>query len=154
MKIRLIDASELNDLLALYKHLHTTDDPLPETNIVQSVWHELLSHPRYRYFGGYLNEQLIASCNLTLIPNLTRGCRPYGVIENVVTHTEHRGQGHGQAILRHALAQAWSAGCYKVMLMTGRKDPATLRFYESAGFDRHEKQAFIAKPPSPMGAEG
>jgi hypothetical protein len=32
------------------------------------------------------------------------------------------------------------------MLLSGRKDEATLRFYEAAGFDRNEKQAFIAKP--------
>jgi hypothetical protein len=30
------------------------------------------------------------------------------------------------------------------MLMTGRKDEATLRFYEGAGFKRHVKEAFIA----------
>lgn len=81
-----------------------------------------------------------------MIPNLTRGCKPYAVIENVVTHSQHRQQGYGTAILKHALAYAWSVECYKVMLMTGRKDEATLRFYESAGFDRQSKQAFIAMP--------
>jgi len=34
-----------------------------------------------------------------VIPNLTRACRPYGVIENVVTHSSHRGQGWGHALL-------------------------------------------------------
>lgn len=148
MEIRRIDVAELNDLLALYKHLHVTDDPRPDQLTLQSVWRELSENPCYEYYGGYVAGELIASCNLTLIPNLTRACKPYGVIENVVTHADHRNQGHGKAILQHALAQAWSAGCYKVMLMTGRKDEATLGFYESAGFDRHEKQAFIAKPKS------
>jgi hypothetical protein len=36
---------------------------------------------------------------------------------------------------------------YKVMLLTGRKDEGTYRFYESAGFDRYSKQAFLAKLP-------
>jgi hypothetical protein len=49
-------------------------------------------------------------------------------------------------MLKHALAYAWSVESYKVMLMTGRKDESTLRFYQAAGFDRHGKQAFIAKP--------
>jgi hypothetical protein len=40
---------------------------------------------------------------------------------------------------------AWAAGCYKVMLMTGRKDEATFSFYGAAGFARDLKQAFIAK---------
>jgi len=41
---------------------------------------------------------------------------------------------------------ACSTHCYKVMLLTGRKGEGTLRFYERAGFDRHGKQAFVARP--------
>jgi hypothetical protein len=48
--------------------------------------------------------------------------------------------------LKEALADAWAARCYKVVLLTGRKDEATLRFYEAAGFDGNAKQAFVAKP--------
>ncbi|MBB4014957.1 hypothetical protein GGR36_004325, partial [Niveibacterium umoris] len=40
----------------------------------------------------------------------------------------------------------WAVGCYKVMLLTGRKDSNTLRFYQSAGFSSDDKQGFIAKP--------
>jgi len=40
----------------------------------------------------------------------------------------------------------YTTGCYKVMLLTGRKDKATVQFYESAGFNGREKLAFIAKP--------
>jgi GNAT superfamily N-acetyltransferase len=83
-----------------------------------------------------------------MVPNLTRACRPYGVIENVVTLADRRGRGLGKAVLAQALSVAWGQGCYKVMLMTGRKDEATYRFYEAAGFNRHDKQAFIAKAPS------
>ena len=146
MNIRLIHPNELNELLALYEHLHKSDEPLPESSVVQAVWQELMANPRYRYFGSYVGNTLVASCTITVIPNLTRGCKPYGVIENVVTHTSHRNKGYGKALLAHALSHAWSTGCYKVMLLTGRKDEATLQFYESAGFDRHAKQAFHAKP--------
>lgn len=83
---------------------------------------------------------------LTIVPNLTRGCRPYGIVENMVTHAGHRNKGYGKAILAHALAHAWAARCYKVMMLTGKKDEATARFYEGAGFDGDEKRGFIAKP--------
>jgi GNAT superfamily N-acetyltransferase len=146
MEIRLIKANELHDLLALYAYLHPVDESLPASAIVQEVWQELLANDCYRYFGGYMGDVLVSTCTLTVIPNLTRGCKPYGVIENVVTHADHRNSGYGKAVLKHALAHAWSVGCYKVMLLTGRKDAATFGFYESAGFDRYSKQAFIAKP--------
>jgi ribosomal protein S18 acetylase RimI-like enzyme len=78
---------------------------------------------------------------LAITPDLTRGCRPYGLIENVVTHAAHRRRGYGRQVLAHALSDAGQHGCCKVMLMTGRKDEAIYRFYESLGFRRDSKQA-------------
>lgn len=147
MEVRDVAPSELDQLLALYRHLHDADDPLPDIATVNAVWHELQGNPRYRYFGAYEGDTLVSSCTLTVVPNLTRACRPYGVIENVVTRADRRGRGLGKAVLAQALSVAWDQGCYKVMLMTGRKDEATFRFYESAGFNRNDKQAFVAKAP-------
>jgi GNAT superfamily N-acetyltransferase len=146
MNIREIKSHELQSLLSLYAHLHEHDDPPPSVEVAEEVWSEALANPRIKYFGGFAVGSLVSSCSHTVIPNLTRACRPYGVIENVVTHAAHRGQGWGTAVLAHALEEAWRQNCYKVMLLTGRKDEATLRFYEQAGFDPHGKQAFIAKP--------
>ena len=146
VNIREIQKDELQQLLSLYAHLHERDDPPPSETVADAVWSEALANPRIKYFGGFASGSLVSSCTLTVIPNLTRACRPYGVIENVVTHAGHRGQGWGKAILSHALDAAWRQDCYKVMLLTGRKDEAILRFYEQAGFDRHGKQAFVAKP--------
>jgi GNAT superfamily N-acetyltransferase len=144
--IRALQPHELQPLLALYAHLHAHDDPLPPLAMVEAVWAEACANPRIQYFGGFSAGGLITSCTLTVVPNLTRACRPYGLIENVVTHAAHRAQGWGKAVLAHALNHAWRQSCYKVMLLTGRKDEGTLRFYEQAGFDRHGKQGFVAKP--------
>jgi GNAT superfamily N-acetyltransferase len=146
MEIRSLRPDDLDALLALYRYLHVDDLPLPAPSVVQDTWSQALADPRGRYFGGFDGGQLVSSCALVVIPNLTRGCRPYGVIENVVTHAAHRNQGWGQRMLRHALQHAWAQRCYKVMLLTGRKDEATLRFYENAGFDRQGKTGFVARP--------
>ena len=146
MQVRPLQTHDLDALLVLYTHLHVADDPLPSTRALAGVWAEALANPRCRYIGGFIDQRLISTCMVLVIPNLTRGARPYGLIENVVTHQEHRGKGYGKALLARALEFAWSQGCYKVMLMTGRKDAATHHFYESAGFDAQSKKAFVAKP--------
>lgn len=146
--IRELQSADLDALLGLYTHLHAHDLPLPERHVVEAVWAEALANPSIKYFGGYEGDSLVSSCTITLIPNLTRACRGYGVIENVVTHAAFRSKGWGKRVLQEALSFAWGAGCYKVMLLTGRKDEATLQFYEGAGFNRDGKTGFIAKPPN------
>jgi GNAT superfamily N-acetyltransferase len=139
--LRDLGVDDLDALLALYRQLHLRDEPSPEREVAEAA----LRHPGLHHFGGFAGTELVASCNLAIIPNLTRGGRPYGVIENVVTDAAHRRQGWGATLLRHAREQAWAQGCYKVVLTTSRKDEATLAFYEHCGFDRHDKTAFVAR---------
>jgi GNAT superfamily N-acetyltransferase len=145
MDIRTLLKDDLDQLLALYEQLNPGDLPLPERSKVDAIWAHIQANPSYRYFGGFVGAELVSTCTLAVIPNLTRGCAPYGLIENVVTDAQHRNKGYGKRLLAHAVDSAWALGCYKVMLLTGRKDAATLRFYESAGFNSREKQAFIVK---------
>jgi GNAT superfamily N-acetyltransferase len=82
---------------------------------------------------------------LAVILNLTRGARPYGLIEDVVTLPDFRCRGIGTRILHSALELAWEYDCYKVMMLAGRKDEATLSFYQKAGFEAGVKTGFVAK---------
>ncbi|MCD6073672.1 MAG: acetyltransferase, family [Rhodospirillales bacterium] len=85
---------------------------------------------------GEIGGILVASCSLVVVPNLTRGGSPYGLIENVVTHDDFRKRGFGKQLLFAASDAAWQAGCYKIMLMTGSKKPETINFYLAAGFEQ------------------
>ena len=142
---RRIGETELDALLDLYAFLHEQDDPLPPRSQVEQVWTAIMDNPSSNYFAMELDGMLISSCVLTIIQNLTRGCRPYGLIENVVTRVGYRNRGLGTLLLHETLQHAWDQGCYKVMLLTGHKDVETLRFYEGAGFKQGIKTGFIAK---------
>jgi GNAT superfamily N-acetyltransferase len=147
-EIRPIRAAELDRLIALYEHLHADDAPLPDRGELEKLWCEILENPLLHYLVAELDGRLVSSCTLAITPNLTRGARPYGLIENVVTHADYRGRGLATAVLRHALDLAWKLGCYKVMLLTGSKEAGVHRFYEGAGFTKDEKTGFIARSPS------
>lgn len=147
MIARRINASELPELLQLYAFLHPEDPVLsPTDDSVQRLWQQIFTNPNSRYFVGEEETQIVTTCVLTIIPNLTRGLSPYGLIENVVTAPGFRRKGFATQLLRHALHDAWIAGCYKVMLETGSKNEETLRFYENAGFQRGVKTGFVAYP--------
>ena len=68
---------------------------------------------------------VVATTYLNVIPNITRSASPYAVIENVVVDASLRGTGLGRQIMAGTLRAAWDAGCYKAMLMTGSRTPAT-----------------------------
>ena len=144
-KVRQIKYRELEDLLSLYEYLIPDDPKLKINTALKEHWNEILSDPGYFYLVIEEDEMIVCSCNLTIIKNLTRSARPYGIIENVVTHTDYRNRGYGTAILKKAVEIAQKNNCYKVVLTTSRKDETTLKFYENAGFDRGEKTAFIVR---------
>lgn len=138
--IRDLGVGDADALIELYQHFNAGDAP-PSADRVRAVF----AHPGLRHFGLFVGNALTASCNLAVIPNLTRGGSSYGVIENVVTRADQRGRGHGQAVIRHAIEQAWTMGAYKVVLTTSRKDPAVWAFYERCGFDSGDKRAFVIR---------
>ena len=144
-KIRTIQNDEQHSLIALYKHLNPEDPPIEEQTL-HNVWDQFIHDPKITCIVVEEGGQLIASCTLVIVPNLTRSARPYGLIENVITHPDYRKRGIGKQMLQYALKLAWKENAYKVMLLTGRKDEKVFQFYEHAGFKRGIKTGFIAKP--------
>ena len=137
---------ELPEMLKLYRHLHPHDPEL-DAAAAERVWSTLLASSFMTVIVAQAAELLVSSCILAIVPNLSRGGRSYGVIENVVTHADYRRQGLGRRVLMHALDVAWQADCYKVLLATGSKRETTLRFYEEAGFQRGGKTYFEVRRP-------
>lgn len=128
------DSVALQDV---YAHLHP-DDP----EVSQPAFRNALAHaiddPLQHIIVGELDGPIVAVCTLYILPNLTRGCRPFGLVENVVTHRDHRRLGFGRQVLVEATQRAQRAGCHKLMLMAGSKRPEILSFYESVGFKQNK----------------
>jgi len=144
LRLRELVGSDLVALMALYRSLHSNDQRI-EGDRAAEVWTEILADPRQLHLGAFVGEELVAACAVAIIPNLTRGGRPYAVIENVVTSSALRRRGYGTTLLRAAIDRCWLRDCYKIMLMSAADRPEAHLFYESLGFDRRSKQAFILK---------
>ncbi len=142
MTIREAELQDLEGLLELYLHLHEKEK-LPVTSEVVSLWKEIIDNPDYHLLVGEIDGKLVSSVTLVVIKNLTRLMRPYSIIENVITHRDYRCRGYAQALMKRAEEIARSAGCYKIMLLTGSKEESTLRFYENCGYNRKDKTALI-----------
>ena len=137
---------DLGALLELYLHLHETGIPEDGARL-RAAWAKIMADPDHHIIVCERGGRIVASCTCVVVPNLTRGARPYALIENVVTHRDHRRRGLASACVARAVRIAAEAGCYKVMLLTGAKDEGTLAFYRRCGFDDREKTAFILRLP-------
>lgn len=139
--------ADLAGIQRLYLELANAEHnkPIPQEQAERFVA-ELGRYPGSALLVGLIENVPVTTCMLVVIPNLTRQATPYGLIENVATDAAHRNKGYATALLHYAADRSFEAGCYKVMLMTGSKDPATLRFYEKAGFQQ-TKTGFQMRAP-------
>ena len=144
MTVREAVAADLEALLALYLHLHESGVPA-DREALRRVWAQIEADPGHHILVAEQGGRIVSSCACVIVPNLTRGLRPYALIENVVTHADFRRRGFASACLARAVQLARAAGCYTVMLLTGAKDEATLHFYRRAGFDSGDKTAFVLR---------
>ncbi|SHI21421.1 L-amino acid N-acyltransferase YncA [Sporobacter termitidis DSM 10068] len=142
MEIREVLRGDLPGLLRLYEQFDK-GAAAEMGGPAENIWRGILADKNHHVLAAFSGGRLVSSCVLVVVPNLTHGGRPYGLIENVITDEDCRQQGYATALLDYAAALAQSAGCYKLMLMTGSKKESTLRFYEKAGYNKTDKTAFI-----------
>ena len=133
---------DLPGVLELYLHLHETAVP-EDSPALRETWEEILRLEDHHLLVAEEEGEIVSSCVCVVVPNLSRGVRPYALIENVVTRADRRGQGFATRCLDRAREIAREKNCYKMMLLTGAKDPETLAFYERAGYNRTDKTAFV-----------
>lgn len=133
---------ELRDILELYLHLHERSVPEMTAHLAQT-WDQIIRDQNHHIIVKIVDNKIVSSCVCVIIPNLTRDVSPYAFVENVVTHGDYRGKGYATECLNYAAQLARKAGCYKIMLLTGSRDPKTLHFYEQAGYNSSDKTAFI-----------
>lgn len=140
--VREVYENELNQILELYLHLH--EETIPEmTEYLKKTWNTIIQDENHHIIVKETDGKIVSSCVCVIIPNLTRNVRPYAFVENVVTHSDYRGKGYATECLNFAGDIARSMNCYKMMLLTGSKNEATLNFYGNAGYNSTDKTAFV-----------
>ncbi len=136
--------ADLPAILSLHAELQPKDPP-PVESEARAVFAEILQRPGLEFVLLTDGDEVGGSIYVNVIPNLTRGLRPYAVIENVILRADLRGRGLGRQLMAAALDLARDAGCYKVMLLTGSSNPDTHAFYRSCGFDGDAKQGYVVR---------
>jgi len=144
---RLAVAADLDALLALFADSDVSRSAEPRARAEQ-IWAEMLAREGVAVFVSEADSKIVSTCMLITTPNLLRGGRQFGIVENVATHPGFQGRGHGRAVIDAALAEAWKQDCHQILLQSGRADPKVHRFYEACGFVPGLRTAYCARRPA------
>jgi GNAT superfamily N-acetyltransferase len=144
---RIANAADLDSLLALFAASDVSHYAEPRERAEQ-IWSQTLARDGLVVFVSDEDLKIVSTCMLITVPNLLRHGRQHGILENVVTHPDYGGRGHGRAVVGAALAEAWKMDCHHVLLQSGRGDPRVHRFYERCGFKPGLRMAYAAHRPA------
>lgn len=81
-----------------------------------------------------LDQKVIGTCQLTIIPYLTYKGGRRGQIEGVRIDESYRGQGVGKKMITWAINKARDRGCHLLQLTMDKKREETIKFYQKLGF--------------------
>lgn len=141
-QVRKATEQDLAGILALYRELVPDDPPLAVDESLKEHFRSMLADESMHLLVVEHQGVLVATCVLVIVKNLTRGARPYALIENVVTGGNYRRRGFGRMVMERAIGIAKSAGCYKIMLLSNADRDDAHAFYEGLGFTKGYKTGF------------
>ncbi|MEM9046210.1 MAG: GNAT family N-acetyltransferase [Pseudomonadota bacterium] len=142
---RLAESQDLPGLLTLYRESGFSD-PVADSE-QPGIWQDILSRDGVYVVVASLDAEIVSTCTLITAPNLLRGGRAHGFLENIATLPTHRRRGHGRRVIAFALKTAWEVGCFHVLLQSGKSDPGVHAFYQSLGFEPDLRTAYAARRP-------
>jgi GNAT superfamily N-acetyltransferase len=83
---------------------------------------------------GEEDGEVIATCQLTFVPGLSRGGAWRMTVEAVRVRADRRGGGRGKELMAYAVDRARARGCAIVQLTTDKRRTEAHRFYAALGF--------------------
>ncbi len=112
------------------------DDPLPE--IYREALADIARQRGNDVIVAEIAGEIAGVLQLTIIAGLARQGMRRAQIEGVRIDARHRGQGLGEALIRHAIERAKQERCGLVQLTTDKSRSEAHQFYRRLGFvDSH-----------------
>lgn len=90
--------------------------------------------PRNELLVAVDGPEIIATCQLTFTPGLSRNGAERMTIEAVRVRADRRGSGVGRELITYVVERARERGCRVVQLTTDKRRTDAQRFYASLGF--------------------
>nr|WP_203759855.1 GNAT family N-acetyltransferase [Actinoplanes deccanensis] len=101
---------------------------------IWAAFDQIDADPANELIVGDDEGEIVATCQITVTPGLSRGGMKRLTIEAVRVRADRRGSGLGRAMMAYAVQRAREHGAGLVQLTTDKRRTDAKRFYESLGF--------------------
>lgn len=145
IEFRIAQRGDLASIIALLAEIKPSYDAVsfaqervaedPEPNYVRA-FDEISADPNTDLFVCVADDEVIATLQVTYIPNLTLGAAKRALVEGVRVSSKLRGQGIGSQLMEHAAMRARDRGCKLIQLTTNSWREDAIGFYKSLGFNQ------------------
>ena len=98
------------------------------------VFHKIHNDPNQYLMVVEQNQEIVATCHLTIMPSLSFTGSTRMNIEAVRVRSDCRSQKTGEWMIIEAMRYGQEHGASIVQLTTNKNRPDALRFYEKLGF--------------------
>lgn len=153
VEIRRAGDGDLAAILALYAECGLAGERPVSAAEARDIFHRTNRYPSYRFWVAEQSGTVVATYALLIVDNMAHSGRPFAIVEQVAVDPRRQGQGVGQLMMRHAMDEAQTAGCYKLMLSSHVARASAHAFYDKLGFERHG-YGFVVPLPEPRSPDG
>ncbi|MEC0239866.1 GNAT family N-acetyltransferase [Paenibacillus dokdonensis] len=88
------------------------------------------------------NGEILGTVTLNICLQALHGFRPYGVVENVIVHENHRNRNIGQKLLKYIEDYCKSIECHRIMLLSNSTRQRAHQFFEREGYSGSVSKGF------------
>lgn len=128
--------ADLPAVLALLAEFAPQEGPLPVAQ-AGAIFARIQATPRMAVWLVERAGIAVGTYTMLVMENLGHRGAPLAIVESVMVTASARGGRIGEAMMRHAMARAAEAGCYKLALSSNNRRLDAHRFYRRLGFAPH-----------------
>jgi len=137
--IREAERKDKDQLYQLYKMLVPNSKKM---NVDEDQIEAIRKDPMNFLFVYDEEGEIQGSVTLNICLQALHGQRPYGIIENVIVHEDHRNKHVGQKLFQFAEEYCKSVDCHRIMLLSHSERLMAHKFFEREGYNGSVNKAF------------
>jgi GNAT superfamily N-acetyltransferase len=133
MKVRRAELTDLRQLIELFNEMHEESDIVSAE--AQQTLIEVLAESNRAVLVAEIDGVVVGTVDVAVHGNLSRGMKPWAIVENVMVTEAARRKGVARALMTSAEHFARESGCYKIQLVSGIENHASHHLYRLLGYD-------------------